>query len=379
MSPFQATSVLVTGGAGFIGSNFIRWALQQHPALRIINFDLLTYAGNLESLTDVEDAFGVRGERRYQFAHGDISDFKLVSRLLGGLPDTAGAARDWATVNAVVHFAAESHVDRSILGPEPFFATNVTGTLMLLEAVRAELGQRPRPFRFIHVSTDEVFGDLGPHDPAFTETTPLRPNSPYAASKAASDLLVRAHVHTFGIPAILTRCSNNYGPYQFPEKLIPLMITRALADQPLPVYGNGQNVRDWVHVVDHAEAVWTVLERGEVGETYNIGGECEVPNLEIVKRVLRALGKPESLIQFVADRPGHDRRYAMNISKIRRDLGWRPRQGLDDGLRETVNWYVEHRRWWERVLSEAYRAANAMYLGPRRARAARPRTHKRQA
>ncbi len=352
---FTPRHILVTGGAGFIGSNFVRWVLERDTEVRLTNLDALTYAGNLESLADVEQRFGSRGDGRYAFVHGDIRTFKLVRDLL------AGSAKRGA-VDALVHFAAESHVDRSILGPQAFVETNVNGTFTLLEGVRAELAERPREFRLVHVSTDEVYGDLGPQDPAFTEETPLRANSPYSASKAGSDLLVRAYAHTFGLPAIITRCSNNYGPYQFPEKLIPLMITRAMSDQSLPVYGDGRNVRDWLHVVDHAEAIWTVLTRGAPGEVYNLGGECEVPNLEIVKRVLALLDKPESLIQFVTDRPGHDRRYAMNIAKVKRDLGWSPRHNLEQGLRETVAWYREHRVWWERVLSEAYRTANALYL-----------------
>jgi dTDP-glucose 4,6-dehydratase len=348
--------LLVTGGAGFIGSNFVRWVLGHDTAVRVVNLDLLTYAGNLESLTDVEARHGAAGDGRYAFVHGDIRDFDLVRGLLRGQRAAFGA------VDAVVHFAAESHVDRSILGPKAFVETNVNGTFALLEAVRAELGERAREFRFVHVSTDEVYGTLGPADPAFTETTPLAPNSPYSASKAGSDLLVRSYVETFGLPAVITRCSNNYGPYQFPEKLIPLMITRALADQRLPVYGDGMNVRDWVHVEDHAEAVWTALVRGAVGAVYNIGGEAEVANLVLVRRLLALLDKPESLIQFVTDRPGHDRRYAMDIGKIRRELGWAPRHTLEDGLAETVAWYLGNRAWWERVRSEAYRAANALYL-----------------
>lgn len=353
MTPaFAPSALLVTGGAGFIGSNFARWALEHHPNLRIVNLDLLTYAGNLESLTDVEERFAHGQVARYRFVKGDIRDFELVRRLLAGS-------------DAVVHFAAESHVDRSIMGPEVFVDTNIKGTFTLLEACRAELAARPRAFRFVHVSTDEVYGALGPTDPAFTEETPMRPNSPYSASKAASDLLVRSYVETFQLPAVITRCSNNYGPYQFPEKLIPLMITRALAGERLPVYGDGMNVRDWVHVDDHSEAVWAVLIGGRVGTVYNIGGESEVPNVEIVKRILAILDKSESLIQFVDDRPGHDRRYAMNIVKIRSELAWHPRHRLDDGLRETVAWYLANRTWWERVLSEAYRAANELYLAPK--------------
>jgi dTDP-glucose 4,6-dehydratase len=348
----------VTGGAGFIGSNFIRWALEHDPGVRVLNLDLLTYAGNLESLADVDERFGSAGDGRYAFAHGDIRDFELVSDLLRG----AKPADDWAPPDAVMHFAAESHVDRSILGPAAFVETNVQGTFTLLEACRVELEERPRAFRFVHVSTDEVYGSLGPDDPAFTEHTPISPNSPYSATKAGSDLLVRAYAETFGLPGVITRCSNNYGPYQFPEKLIPLMITRALADQTLPVYGDGLHVRDWLHVADHAEALWAVTTRGAVGEVYNIGGQAEVANVEIVRRMLGLLDKPESLITFVTDRPGHDRRYAMNIEKIRAALGWEPRHDLEAGLAETVDWYLGHRAWWERVLSEAYRAASALYL-----------------
>ena len=251
------------------------------------------------------------------------------------------------------------------MGPSVFVETNVKGTLTLLEACRAELGARPRPFRFLHVSTDEVYGSLGPDDPPFCETTPIACNSPYSASKAASDLLVRAYGETFELPALITRCSNNYGPYQFPEKLIPLMITRALRDEPLPVYGDGMNVRDWVYVEDHAEALWRVLVAGDVGAVYNIGGESEIPNLELVRRLLALLSKPDSLIRFVTDRPGHDRRYAMDISRIRSTLGWSPRRDFATGLSATVEWYLSHRTWWERVLSEAYRTAAAMYLAER--------------
>ena len=360
MIGFAPRHILVTGGAGFIGSNFVRWTLEHEPQVHVTNLDRLTYAGNLESLADVDRRFGEAGQGRYAFVRGDIRDFDLVRALLAGNRET-GKGNETA-VDAVVHFAAESHVDRSILGPQAFVETNVNGTFTLLEATRAELGQRPREFRFVHVSTDEVYGDLGPNDPAFSEETPLRPNSPYSASKAGSDLLVRAYAHTFQLPAIITRCSNNYGPYQFPEKLIPLMITRALAEEPLPLYGDGMNVRDWLHVLDHAEAIWTVVTRAAPDSAYNVGGECEVSNLEIVKRILTILGKPQSLIRFVTDRPGHDRRYAMNIAKIKRELGWKPRHHLDHGLRETVEWYVANRTWWERVLSEAYRAANALYL-----------------
>jgi dTDP-glucose 4,6-dehydratase len=352
--PFRPKAVLVTGGAGFIGSNLVRWLLAHEPALRVINYDLLTYAGNLESLEDVQRRHGAPGDGRYSFVHGDIRDFDRM----------AAALRTDDGVDAVLHLAAESHVDRSIMGPEVFVDTNVRGTLVLLEACRAELERRPRQFRFVHVSTDEVYGSLGPTDPAFTEATPLAPNNPYAATKASSDLLVRAYTETFGpnedapgLPAIVTRCSNNYGPYQFPEKLIPLMITRALQDQPLPVYGDGLNVRDWLYVEDHAEALWAVVQRARVGATYNIGGSSELPNLEVVRRLLAALGKPESLISFVRDRPGHDRRYAMDTTRIRAELGWRPRHDFAAGLDATVRWYLSHETWWRRVLSEAYRAA----------------------
>ncbi len=362
----RAGHILVTGGAGFIGSNFVRWALEHDTGVAITNLDLLTYAGNLESLTDVEQRFGTEGQGRYRFVHGDIRDCPLIASLLRGERDAGNTTplmhSDVPPPDAIVHFAAESHVDRSIMGPAVFVETNVNGTLSLLEACRDELEQRPREFRFVHVSTDEVYGSLGLDDHPFTETTPLAPNSPYSASKACSDLLVRSYVETFQLPVVITRCSNNYGPYQFPEKLIPLMISRAVNDQPLPVYGDGQNVRDWIHVHDHCEGVWTVLERGEIGKVYNIGGEAEAPNLEIIRRLLGLLDKPESLIQFVADRPGHDWRYAMDISRMRNDLGWTPKHTLAEGLGDTVEWYLNNRVWWERVLNEAYRAASAMYL-----------------
>ena len=354
--PFEPRTVLVTGGAGFIGSNLVRWLLKQRPELLVLNLDLLTYAGNLESLADVRRAHGSEGDGRHRFVRGDIRDVGLVRGLLHG--QDAGTP----PVDAIIHLAAESHVDRSIMGPAAFVETNVTGTLTLLEACRAELAEHPRPFRFIQVSTDEVYGSLGPGDPPFTEATPLAPNSPYSASKAAADLLVRAYVQTFRLPAIVTRCSNNYGPYQFPEKLIPLMITRALRDERLPVYGDGKHVRDWIYVDDHAEALWTVLTRGRIGRVYNIGGESETPNLEIVHQLLRALGKPESLITYVTDRLGHDRRYAIDTSRLRGELGWTPRHHLAEGLAETVAWYLANRTWWEHVLSEAYRAASALYL-----------------
>ena len=348
---FRPGCVLVTGGAGFTGSNLIRWILREEPGTRVVNLDLLTYAGNLESLDDVER------DSRYRFVRGDIGDAELVARLLAGDGSPP--------VDAVLHLAAESHVDRSILGPGVFVDTNVRGTLTLLAATRAELDRQPRPFRFLQVSTDEVYGSLGPADPPFTEATPLAPRSPYAASKAGADHLVHAYVETFGLPAVITRCSNNYGPYQFPEKLIPLMITRALRDESLPVYGDGLQVRDWIHVDDHAHALWTVLTRGVPGTVYNVGGGSEVPNLEIVQAILSLLGKPESLIRHVPDRAGHDRRYALNAGRLHTELGWTPRHTLEDGLAATVAWFLEHRTWWERVLTEAYRAAAALYLAER--------------
>lgn len=361
---FEPSCVLVTGGAGFIGSNFVRWLLRENSDVHVVNLDLLTYAGNLESLTDVEERHGSSGDRRYAFIRGDIRDLDLMTALL------RGTARDadgdvLPKPDCIVHMAAESHVDRSIMGPAAFVDTNVRGTLTLLEACRAARAGFDGAFRFLQVGTDEVYGSLGADDPAFTERTPLAPNSPYSASKAAADLLVRAYVETFDVPAIITRCSNNYGPYQFPEKLIPLVITRALADERVPLYGDGLNVRDWLFVEDHAEALWLVLTRGRIGDVYNIGGEAEKRNVDVVRALLRLVGKPEELIQKVTDRPGHDRRYAMDISKLRGELGWRPRQRFEDGMERTVEWYTANRSWWERVLNEAYRVSNDMYLKAR--------------
>jgi dTDP-glucose 4,6-dehydratase len=360
---FQPKAVVVTGGAGFIGSNLVRWILTNDSDVNVINLDALTYAGNLESLTDVASKHGAGRDERYFFVHGDIRDGGLIASLLAGTATEPITGRRIPIPDAVLHLAAESHVDRSILGPAEFVSTNVQGTLSLLECTRRELEQRPRPFRFVNVSTDEVYGSLGPDDAAFTEHHALRPNSPYSASKAGADCLVRAYAETFGLPCITTRCSNNYGPYQFPEKLIPLMITRALADRPLPVYGDGKNVRDWIHVSDHAAALWTVCTRGDVSDgVYNIGGESETTNIEIVRGLLAKLGKPDTLIQYVTDRPGHDRRYAMDNSFIRSRLAWRPKRTLAEGLGDTVDWYVDNQPWWERVKSEAYRAAHALYL-----------------
>jgi dTDP-glucose 4,6-dehydratase len=323
--------VMVTGGAGFIGSNFVRYLLQKYTDCEVVNFDKLTYAGNLENLRDVAE------DPRYHFVKGDICEPEDVTTVL----------RDYR-VDTLVHFAAESHVDRSILGAAVFVQTNVLGTQVLLEAAR-DAGIH----RFVHVSTDEVYGSLGPGG-KFTEITPLHPNSPYAASKAGSDLIALAYRHTFGLPVVLTRCSNNYGPYQFPEKLIPLMIINALRDIPLPVYGDGMNVRDWLHVTDHCEAIDAVMASGKDGEVYNIGGNNEWKNIDIVRLILRQLGKPESLITFVKDRPGHDRRYAMDASRIMTELGWKPSHTFEQGIVETVRWYVDHESWWRGVMSGEY-------------------------
>jgi dTDP-glucose 4,6-dehydratase len=323
------TTILVTGGCGFIGSNFVRYVLQADKAVQIVNLDALTYAGNPENLADLT------AEPRYRFLKGDITDRAHVE-----------AALD--EVDSIVHFAAESHVDRSILDSGPFVRTNVLGTQVLLDVARAQNLRR-----FVHVSTDEVYGSLGPTG-AFTEDTPLAPNSPYAASKAGSDLLVRAYAHTFGLPAVITRCSNNYGPYQFPEKLIPLFISNLSRDEAVPVYGDGQQVRDWLHVRDHCAAIWRVWQDGQPGQVYNIGGRCEKTNLELTHELLAALGKPASLIRYVKDRPGHDRRYAIDCSKIERELGWRPTVSFVDGLRQTVAWYREHADWVQNIRSGAY-------------------------
>jgi dTDP-glucose 4,6-dehydratase len=341
----STTAILVTGGAGFIGSNFIHLLMEQRPGWRVVNLDALTYAGNLENLSAVEQRPG------YAFVHGDIALPGDVERAFDE------ALRGGVGTLYVAHLAAESHVDRSIHSGLPFVQTNVLGTQVLLEVARAR-----QATRFLHVSTDEVYGTLGATG-AFTETTPLAPNSPYSASKAASDLLVRAAFHTHGFPGLITRCSNNYGPYQFPEKLIPLMIANAGEDQPLPVYGDGQNVRDWLYVEDHCEALLAVLERGRPGEVYNVGGNNEYPNLAIVRLILATLGKPESLIRFVKDRPGHDRRYAIDSGKIRRELGWEPRFRFEQALPLTIRWYQAHAVWLQRVRSGAYREYYARQYG----------------
>jgi dTDP-glucose 4,6-dehydratase len=324
-------NVLITGGSGFIGSNLVRLALAERADWRVVNLDKLTYAGNAENLADLE------GNPRYRFVRGDIANGELVAEIVRS-----------ERIDAVMHLAAESHVDRSILSPAVFIETNVRGTQVLLEAAR-EL----RVNRFLQVSTDEVYGSLGPTG-FFTEETPLAPSSPYSASKAGSDLLALAYAHTFGMHVVVTRCSNNYGPYQFPEKLIPLMIANALEDKPLPVYGDGQNVRDWIHVEDHCRGLLAALEQGKLGQVYNFGASSERRNIEIVKLVLELVGKSESPIQYVKDRPGHDRRYAIDASRACRELSWAPRHRFEEALAATVQWYREHRGWWERIRTGEY-------------------------
>lgn len=340
-------TLLVTGGAGFIGSNSVLQAVEK--GYRVTNLDALTYAGNLENLVSLND------HPNHSFVEGSITDSALVERLL-----------EEHHPDAVVHFAAESHVDRSILGPQAFVETNVFGTFILLQAALAYWRQLPKEeqqnFRFLHVSTDEVYGSLSAMDPAFHEDTPYKPNSPYSATKAASDHLVRAYYHTYGLPVLTTNCSNNYGPYQFPEKLIPLMIHNAVNGRSLPVYGDGQNVRDWLYVVDHCEAIFTVLERGRPGETYNVGGLNEMKNVEVVHVLCEILdelhptGRPhDKLITYVKDRPGHDRRYAIDCSKLQRELGWKPKESFHTGIRKTVQWYLENTAWVEHITSGEYR------------------------
>ncbi len=343
--------VLVTGGAGFIGSNFVRRLLSGADGdVDVLNLDKLTYAGNRATLADIEN------HPRYSFVHGDIADAALLTDLFSG--------RD---IVAVVHFAAESHVDRSIENPEQFLLTNVLGTFRLLEAARRHRERLPAAkagaFRFLHVSTDEVYGSLSPGDPAFSETTPYAPNSPYAASKASSDHFARAYFHTYGLPVLTTNCSNNYGPYQFPEKLIPLMILNALEGKPLPIYGDGANIRDWLYVGDHCAAIARVLAAGRLGETYNIGGNHERTNLQIVDTICAALDRLQpradgasytTLKTFVADRPGHDRRYAIDSSKVQAELAWRPQETFETGLAKTVAWYLANRAWCDRVSADKY-------------------------
>lgn len=345
-------NLLVTGGAGFIGSNFIRQRLTEQGSIltKLVNLDALTYAGNPANLADLAS------DPRYIFVHGDIGDEALVTRLLAE-----------HAIDAIVNFAAESHVDRSIDSPEPFVQTNVTGTLRLLNCAKRHWAKLPEPsrtaFRFLHVSTDEVYGALSPTDPAFTEETPFAPNSPYSASKAASDHFVRAFQHTYGLPTLTTNCSNNYGPYHFPEKLIPLMILNALDGKNLPVYGDGQQIRDWLYVEDHAAAIWLVLQKGRVGETYNVGGLNEKPNIEIVNTICALLDKKSpradgksytTQITYVADRPGHDRRYSVNCAKLQTELGWAPRENFSSGIAKTVDWYLTHRGWAADITAKKY-------------------------
>jgi dTDP-glucose 4,6-dehydratase len=326
--------ILVTGGAGFIGSNFIHYMMEKHPDYRIICLDKLTYAGNLRNLESVLNI------ENFRFIKGDICDRELVYKVF-----------EEEKPDVVVNFAAESHVDRSIEDPEIFLKTNVIGTQVLMDACR-KYGIK----RFHQVSTDEVYGDLPLDRPdlKFTEKSPLKPSSPYSASKASADLLVMAYHRTYGLPVTISRCSNNYGPYQFPEKLIPLMIINAIHDRPLPVYGDGKNVRDWIHVKDHCEAIDLIIHEGKEGEIYNIGGENERSNIEVVKMILKELSKPESLIKFVKDRPGHDRRYALDITKMKEEFGWSPKISFEEGLRSTIKWYLENRNWWEEIINGEY-------------------------
>ncbi len=322
--------ILVTGGAGFIGSNFIRHILNKYPNYSIVNLDFLTYAGNLENLRDFES------DPRYRFVKGDIADKKLVESLI-------------KDVDAIVHFAAESHVDRSILDSAAFIHTNIIGTHTLLEAAKSNGNKR-----FHHVSTDEVFGALTSQDPPFDENTNYSPRSPYSASKAASDHLVRAYFHTYGLPITISNCSNNYGPYQFPEKLHGLFITNLIEGKKVPVYGDGMQIRDWLYVGDHCAAIDTILHKGKIGETYCVGGNSEKPNLAITKEILKLLDKSEDMIEYVKDRPGHDRRYAINFTKIKNDLGWEPSVSFEEGMRRTVEWYLHNEDWWRKIKSGEY-------------------------
>jgi len=335
-------NLLVTGGAGFIGSNFVRYMLNRESQVRIVNLDILSYAGSQENLQNLPDS------ERHHFVQGDIGDADLVDKLLAEYQ-----------IETIVHFAAESHVDRSILGPTHFAQTNIMGTLNLLERAQQAWGDAQAGQRFHHISTDEVFGSLTPDAPAFSEATPYDPRSPYSASKASSDHLVRAYFHTYGLPVSITNCSNNYGAYQFPEKLIPLMILNALQGKSLPVYGDGLQIRDWLHVDDHCEAIYLVLKDGEAGETYNVGGGNEIPNIELVNQICSILDRLQpasvpysSLISHVRDRPGHDRRYAIDSSKIEDELGWQPRYNLETGLEETVRWYLENMDWVKKIMAE---------------------------
>ena len=362
MPQHQPRSVLVTGGAGFIGANYLLRAVPRHPDVQFVNLDALTYAGNLQTLAAIEDA------PNYRFVHGDITDMALVQRLF-----------DEHGFTSVVHFAAESHVDRSIEDPLAFVRTNVMGTATLLDAARrawigtekGALPPEPGRYRFHHVSTDEVFGALQPGDPEFCETTPYDPRSPYSASKAGSDHLVQAYAHTFGLPVTMSNCSNNYGPFQFPEKLVPVMILKAARLEPLPVYGAGENVRDWLHVEDHADAIDLVLHEGEDGETYCVGGRAERQNLEVVRTLCdlvddemgRPTGTAREKITYVTDRPGHDFRYAIDCGKIEQELGWTPARSFEEGMRETVRWYLDNKAWLDAVEDESYRDYLARHYG----------------
>jgi dTDP-glucose 4,6-dehydratase len=334
--------ILVTGGAGFIGSNFVNYILTNRDDLFLVNLDKLTYAGNLENLKEVEN------HKNYSFIKGDITNNELVDYLFKKY-----------SFNYVINFAAESHVDRSILGSEVFFRSNVVGTNVLLEASR-----RYGIEKFVQISTDEVYGSLGPTG-LFTETTPVSPNSPYSSSKAASDLMALSFFHTFGLPVVITRCSNNYGPFQFPEKLIPLMIINSLNGKKLPVYGDGLNVRDWVYVIDHNRAVEIVLEQGKAGEVYNIGASREMKNINIVKLILSKLTKPEGLIEYVKDRPGHDRRYAIDSSKIQNELGWKPEFDFENAINETIEWYLKNKNWWQGIITGEYQKYYKTLYGDR--------------
>lgn len=331
--------LLVTGGCGFIGSNFIHYWLKKYSDDQIINLDALTYAGNLENLRAVEK------NKNYKFVKGDICDKELVNTLV-------------KDADLVVHFAAESHVDRSILDAENFVRTNVFGTYNLLEAAKNN-GDK----RFHHISTDEVFGHLGPFDPAFSENTPYEPRSPYSASKAASDQLVRAYFHTYGLPITISNCSNNYGPFQFPEKMIPLFITNLMENKNVPVYGDGMNVRDWLYVEDHCEAIDLVIKKGKIGETYCVGGNSEKPNIEITKKIIGLMEKSEDFIEYVKDRPGHDRRYAINFSKIKNELGWKPKVSFEEGIVKTIEWYKNNEDWWKNIKSGSYKEYYAKQYG----------------
>lgn len=332
--------LLITGGAGFIGSNFVRLILTESD-WEVVNLDKLTYAGNLENLADIKD------NPRYSFVRGDIADIKQVEKIF-----------KQQKFNAVINFAAESHVDRSIQDASPFITTNIMGTQILLDASR-----KYNVEKFVQVSTDEVYGSLNMDDPEFTEETSLAPNSPYSASKASADLLCRAYFKTYGLPIIVTRCSNNFGPYQFPEKLIPLVITNALEDKPIPVYGDGMNVRDWIHVLDHCQGLKLAIEKGVQGEIYNIGGGAQIPNIELVKKIIEITGKSESIITYIKDRPGHDRRYAINPQKIQKDLYWKLSCNFDEAITDTVNWYIQNKPWWTRVKSGEYKNYYQQWYG----------------